>query len=175
MDSVPGRPWFVLLAICCALAFTRTAECQFIPADLHGGTVESELLLLNREAQPQIIRILHNYSLTVSNPFVSNSLAFGTGEFLRLNEWKTTAVRMKESKTFSKIALELETSDEGKTYNANVRTSKKSNTTGSVLLGFIKGLPLKTSYLDIWNIGGSPVHFNSRYRWDSNKRRAETQ
>ena len=175
MDSVPGRPWLVLLGVCFALAFTRPAECQFIPADLHGGSVESELLRLNRQAQPQITRILHNYALTVSNPFVSNSLAFGTGEFLQLNEWKTTVVRMKESKTFSTVALELETADEGKTYNANVRTSKKSNTAGGVLLGFLKGLPLKTSYLDIWNIGGSPVHFNSRYRWNSDKRRAEAQ
>lgn len=167
--------WLAFLASCSVLICATPALSQFTTLDPPGGNIEPALILLNQEDQPQIERILHNYSLTISSRIVSNSLGFHTGEPLRLTDWKTTALRLKESKAFSTIALELETSDDGKTYNAIVQTEKRSNTAGSIVLGLLKGVPIKTSYLDVWNLGGSTVHWNSSYRWDSNRQRVRGQ
>ena len=155
------------------LCLSIPAFSQFTPVELPDGDVETALTLMNQEQQPQIGRILNNYSLTLS-PTVKNSLDFSAGEVLRLDSWKTTARRLNESKGFSDIALALERSIDGKTYNALIQTSKKSTSTGGILLGLAKGLPVKTSYLDIWNLAGAPVHSTSRYRWDSNRQRAES-
>jgi len=143
--------------------------------DLSDGNIGPALTVLNGRGQPQIATILDNYSLTFSSSLKSSALAFRPGSMLHLNEWKTTAARLKATKAFDSAGLELERSLEGETYNAIVRTSKKSNSPRGFLIGVLKGLPVKTTYLDISNIGGSPVQWTSKYRWDSARRRAEGQ
>jgi tetratricopeptide (TPR) repeat protein len=143
--------------------------------DLSDGNIGPALSVLNQGGQPQIARILDNYSLTFSSSTESSALAFRPGAVLHLSEWKTTAARLKATKAFAGVGLELESSLEGGKYNALVRSSKKSNTASGFLLGLLEGLPVKTSYLDIWNIGGSFVQWTSKYRWDPARRRAEGQ
>ena len=154
-----------LLAVCCIFASVPTVFSQ-----TEGSP---ELATLNQSGQPRIARILDNDSLTFSGSTKSGALDFSAGEVLRLSEWKTTAARLKATNAFAGVALELERSLEGGTYNAIVRTSRKSNSPRGVLFGILKGLPVKTSYLDIWNIAGSSVQWTSKYRWDPARRRAE--
>jgi hypothetical protein len=136
---------------------------------------EPGLAVLNQRGDPQIARILDNYSLIFSSSTESSALAFRPGTVLHLSEWKTTAARLKATKAFAGVGLELESSLEEGKYNAIVRTSKKSNTASGFLFGLLKGLPVKTSYLDIWNIAGSSLQWTSKYRWDPARRRAEGQ
>ena len=143
--------------------------------DLSDGNIGPALAVLNQRGDPQIAWILDNYSLTFSSSMKSSALAFSPEKVLRLSEWKTTAARLKATKAFAGVGLELESSFEGRTYNAIVRTSKKSNSPRGFLLGILEGLPVKTSYLDIWNIAGSSVQWTSKYRWDPALRRAEGQ
>ena len=157
------RGW--ILAVCCILTSATPAFSQN----------EDALRLLNQTGQPQIVRILDNDSPTFSSGTKSSAVAFRSGVVLRLSEWKTTAARLKATKAFSTVALELDSSLEGKTYDAIVRTSNKSNSAGAFMFGVLKGLPIKTSYLDIWNIAGSSIQWTSKYRWAATRRRAEGQ
>jgi hypothetical protein len=164
-----------ILAVCCILTSARSASSQIAPLDLSEGNITPALSVLNQDGQPQIARILDNHFLTFSSPMKFRALAFRPGSVLYLNEWKTTAARLKATKAFAGIGLELERSLEGGTYNALVRTEKKANSPRGFLLGILKGLPVKTTYLDIWNVGGSSVQWTSKYRWDPARRRAEGQ
>jgi tetratricopeptide (TPR) repeat protein len=143
--------------------------------DRSGGTTGSELAVLNQRGVPAVARILDNYSPVFSKAVTANALAFRSGAVLTLNDWKTTAARLNATRAFSSVALELESSLEAGKYNAIVRTTRKSNRPAGFLLGILKGLPVKTSYLDVWNIGDSFVQWTSKYRWESTRRRAEGQ
>jgi tetratricopeptide (TPR) repeat protein len=143
--------------------------------DLSDGNIESALSVLNRYGDPRISRILDNDSLTFSSSLKSNALAFAPGAVLRPGQWRTTAARLSATKAFAGVGLELERSLDEKTYNAILRTSQKSNSPRGFMLGVLIGLPVKTTYLNIWNIAGSPVQWMSKYRWDPARRRAEGQ
>ena len=143
--------------------------------DLSEGNIGSALAVLNQRGDRQIARILDNHSLTFSSSMKSSALAFRPGEVLHLNEWKTTAARLKATTGFASVGLELESSLEGGKYDAIVRTSKKSNSPRGFLLRLLEGLPVRTTYLDVWNIAGSSVQWTSKYRWDPMRRRLEGQ
>lgn len=146
-----------------------------VELNLSDGNMGSALVELNKRGQPKIARILDNYSLTASNSTKVNALAFSPGEILNLNSWKTTIARLKATQAFTDIDLKLERTLEGETHNVLLHTSRKSNSARGFLRGVLRGLPVRTSYLDIWNIGGSFVHWTSKYRWDPARRRVEGQ
>jgi tetratricopeptide (TPR) repeat protein len=86
--------------------------------ELSDGNIGPALAILNQSGDPQIARILDNYSLTFSSSAKSSALAFRPGAVLYLSEWKTTAARLKAMKAFAGVGLQLESSIEGGTYNA---------------------------------------------------------
>src|SRR2546428_2555055 len=137
------------------------------------GEVQAALRSWNRSGRPVINDILHNYYLTFSSCVVRDAVAFHPAGILRYDEWKTTESRLLETENFANVGLEVEPTRVPDQYNAIVRTTAKRNSWSDFLFGLLKGAPVETSYVDLWNIGNSRVNFNGNYRWDTNRRRIE--
>jgi tetratricopeptide (TPR) repeat protein len=137
------------------------------------GNVQAALRFWNKSNRPVIDDILHNYYLSFGSWVVRKSVAFRPAGVLRYQAWKTTEARLFETDNYTNVGLEVEPTIVPDRYNAVVRTSAKTNTLTDVLFSLIKGAPLKTSYLDLWNLGNSGVNFNAMYRWHPDRRRIE--
>jgi len=143
--------------------------------DMSEGEVQSALRMWNKSGRPVVDDILHNYYLSFGSWFVPRAIAFQPARPLRYSEWKTTESRLLETDNFANVGLEIEPSPIPAQYNAIIRTSTKANTVGDFVFNLVKGLPIQTSYLDLWNIGRSGINFNSNFRWEADRRRAEGQ
>ena len=141
--------------------------------DMSEGEVQSALRSWNKSGRPVINDILHNYYLTFGSWVVRDAVAFHPTDVLQYSQWKTTEARLFETGNFANAGLEVEPTVVPDEYNAIVRTTAKNNSLANVLFGVFKGVPIKTSYLDFWNIGNSGVNFNNNYRWEENRRRVE--
>jgi hypothetical protein len=109
--------------------------------DLSDGNIKPALTFLNQRGDRQIARILDNYSLTFSSSTKSNALAFRPGMVLHLSEWKTTAARLKATKAFAGVGLELESSLEG--VSTMPSSARRRNRIRLVVfcLAFLRGYP----------------------------------
>ena len=143
--------------------------------DMSEGEVQAALRLWNRSGRPLINDILHNSYLTFGSWVVKDAVSFHPSGVLRYGEWKTTESRLFETENFANVGLEIEPTSVPDQYNAVVRTTPRANTLSGFAFNLLKGVPLDTSYLDVWNIGNSGINFNGNYRWDKNRRRAEGQ
>jgi len=141
--------------------------------DMSEGEVQAALRLWNRSGRPLINDILHNSYLTFGSWVVKDAVSFHPSGVLRYGEWKTTESRLFETENFANVGLEIEPTSVPDQYNAVVRTTPRANTLSGFAFNLLKGVPLDTSYLDVWNIGNSGINFNGNYRWDKNRRRAE--
>jgi tetratricopeptide (TPR) repeat protein len=139
--------------------------------DMSAGEVQSALQSWNRTGRPILDEILHNYYLTFGSWVAREAVAFRPAGILRYEEWKTTEARLFESDNFSNASLEIEPALTPDHYNAVVRTTAKTNTGSGMLFDLVKGMPVQTSYFDLWNIKDSGINFNSSYRWDPDRRR----
>lgn len=137
------------------------------------GEVQPALRSWNKSGRPLINDILHNYYLSFGSWVVRNAVAFHPSGVLHYNEWKTTESRLLETDNFANVGLEVEPAAVPDQYNAVVRTTTKTNSLADFMFNLFKGLPIDTSYVDVWNIGNSGINFNSNYRWDTDRRRAE--
>ncbi len=137
------------------------------------GEVQAALQSWNKSGRPVINDILHNYYLTFGLWVVRDAVAFHPAGVLRYDEWKTTESRLLETENFANVGLEVEPTRVPDQYNAIVRTTAKRNSWSDFLFGLLKGAPVETSYVDLWNIGNSGVNVNGNYRWDTNRRRIE--
>jgi tetratricopeptide (TPR) repeat protein len=143
--------------------------------DMSEGDVQSALRSWNRSGRPVIDDILHNYYLTFGSRVVRKAVAFHPSGVLHYDEWKTTESRLLETDNFANVGLEVEPTTVPDQYNAVVRTATKTNSLADFLFNLLKGAPVDTSYVDVWNIGNSGINFNGSYRWNKNRRRAEGQ
>lgn len=143
--------------------------------DMSEGEVQSALRAWNKTGRPVVHDILHNYYLSFGSWVVRKAVALHPAEVLRYSEWKTTESRLLETENFANAGLEIEPTPIPDQYNAIVRTTTKTNTVGDFVFNLVKGLPLETSYLDVWNIGNSGINFNANYRWEADRRRMEGQ
>ena len=143
--------------------------------DMSEGEVQSALRAWNRTGRPVVDDILHNYYLSFGSWVVPGAVAFNPAGPLRYSDWKTTEARLFETDNFSNVGLDIEPTPIPTQYNAIIRTTTKTNTLGDLVFNLVKGLPLQTSYFDVWNIGNSGVNFNSNYRWEADRRRVEGQ
>jgi hypothetical protein len=139
------------------------------------GEVQAALRAWNKTDRPIVDDILHNYYLNFGSWVVRSAVAFRPGGVLRYSQWRTTESRLLETENFSNVGLEIEPTPIPDQYNAIVRTTTKTNTPADFIFGLVKGLPVQTSYLDVWNIGNSGINFNSNYRWEADRRRVEGQ
>ena len=137
------------------------------------GAVQAALQSWNKSGRPVINDILHNYYLTFGLWVVRDAVAFHPSGVLRYAEWKTTESRLLETENFINVGLEVAPTRVPDQYNAIVRTTAKRNSWTDFLFGVIKGAPVQTSYVDVWNIANSGINFNGNYRWDTNRRRLE--
>ncbi len=151
------------------------ASDQLATIDMSEGEVQSALRSWNKSGRPFINDILHNYYLNFGSWVVRRGVAFHPAGTLRYSEWKTTESRLLETDNFSNVGLEVEPTRVPDQYNAVVRTTRKSNALTDFLFNIVKGAPIETSYLDVWDIGNSGINFNGNYRWDTNRRRIEGQ
>ena len=143
--------------------------------DMSEGEVQSALRGWNKTGQPAVDGILHNYYLSFGSWVVRRAVAFHPSGVLRYTEWKTTESRLFETENFSNVGLEIEPAPIPGRYNAVVRTTARTNTFGDSVFNLVKGLPIQTSYLDVWNVGNSGINLNANYRWESDRRRMEGQ
>jgi hypothetical protein len=143
--------------------------------DMSEGEVQAALRSWNRTGRPIIDDILHNYYLSFGSWVVRDAVAFHPAGVLRYSEWKTTESRLLETDIFGNVGLEIEPTPIPDTYNAVVRTTTKTNSLNSFAFNLLKGLPIQTSYLDVWNIRNSGINFNANYRWEADRRRVAGQ
>ncbi|PYS52777.1 MAG: hypothetical protein DMG13_15120 [Acidobacteria bacterium] len=141
--------------------------------DMSVGEVQSALRVWNKSGRPIVDDILHNYYLSFGSWVVRDAVAFHPTGVLRYDEWKTTESRLFETDNFANVGLELEPTVVPDHYNAVIRTTTRTNTLTDIAFGLFRGLPVETSYLDLWNIGNSGINFNGNYRWDADRRRAD--
>jgi len=141
--------------------------------DMSEGEVQSALRAWNKSGRPIVDDILHNYYLTFGSWVVRDAVAFHPAGILHYDEWKTTESRLFETGNFANVGLEIEPTVVPDHYNAVVRTTSRTNTWTGLAFGLFRGLPVQTSYLDLWNISNSGINFNGNYRWDTDRRRAE--
>ncbi len=141
--------------------------------DISEGEVQSALKYWNRSGQPIIDDILHNYYLNFGSWVVRDAIAFQPTDLLHYANWKTTEARLFETGNFTNVGLEVEPSRIPDHYSAIIRTTAKTNLPEDFAWNALKGAPVETSYLDLWNIGNSGLNWNSMYRWDTDRRRVE--
>jgi tetratricopeptide (TPR) repeat protein len=147
------------------------ASDQLATIDMSEGEVQSALRSWNKTNRPFINDILHNYYLNFGSWVVRRAVAFNPANTLRYSQWKTTEARLFETRNFSNVGLEIEPTAIPDQYNAVVRTTRKANGLNEFGFNLIKGAPIQTSYLDVWDIGKTGINFNSSYRWQTNRRR----
>jgi tetratricopeptide (TPR) repeat protein len=138
--------------------------------DMSEGNVQGALRFWNRSGRPVIDDILHNYYLNFGSWVVPKATAFRPSDVLRYGAWKTTETRLLQTENFINVALEVEPTIVPDRYNAVIRTTPKTNTPGNIIFGLLKGAPVESTYLDLWNLGNSGVNFNALYRWNPNHR-----
>lgn len=143
--------------------------------DMSEGEVQSALRSWNKSGRPYINDILHNYYVTFGSWVVKDAVAFHPSGPLYYSQWKTTESRLFETDNFTNVGLEIEPTKVPDQYNAVVRTTTKTNSLSNIAFDLVKGSPVETTYFDIWNIGNSGVNFNSDYRWETGRRRADAQ
>ncbi len=141
--------------------------------DMSEGKVQAALQSWNKTGRPVIDDILHNYYLDFTNHLVRKATAFQPAGVLRYEEWKTTEARLLEAGSFSNVGIEIEPALIPDRYNAIIRTTSKTNSFTNILFNLVKGAPVETANLDLWNLRDSGINFNSSYRWDPDRRRAE--
>jgi tetratricopeptide (TPR) repeat protein len=151
----------------------RYASDMLASLDMSRGDTEAALKSWNKTQQPVIDDILHNYYLNFGSSVVREAVAFRPASVLKYNDWKTTEARLFATNNFVNVGLEVEPTRVPDRYDAIVRTSDKTNSLMDVLWNGAKGLPYQTNYLNFWNIGNSGVNWNSFYRWDANRHRAD--
>lgn len=141
--------------------------------DMSAGEVQSALRSWNKSGRPVVDDILHNYYLNFGSWVVREAVAFHPAGVLHYGEWKTTESRLLETDNFANVGLEVEPTQVPEQYNAVVRTTAKTNTKSDIAYSMFRGVPLRTTYLDLWNIANSGINFNGNYRWDTDRRRME--
>ena len=142
---------------------------------LDEGNTEGALQTWNLLNQPTIDKILQNFSPGFINWVVPQSLAFSEGKVLDYDLWRTTQERLYSTGLFTNVNLDIEPSYSSNLYNASIQTNSKNNGLGALAVGFLRGLPVETTYLDIWNVGLSGITFRASYRWDEDRRRLRGQ
>ncbi len=140
---------------------------------LSTGNVRAALDIWNRVGRPRIEEVLENFSPQLIHWTVGHALTFGPGDILAYDAWKTTQARLFRSRLFSNVGLDVEPSGPDDLYNAIVRTSNRTNTPTEILIDLVRGLPIETTYLDLWNIGFSGISWRSNFRWDDDRRRLQ--
>src|SRR5579883_172623 len=143
--------------------------------DMSEGEVQSALRSWNKSGRPFINDILHNYYLRFGSWVVRDAVAFHPSGVLHYSQWKTTESRLLETDNFTNAGLEVEPTQVPDQYNAVVRTTTKTNSLENIAFDLMKGSPIETSYFDLWNIGNTGLNFNSDYRWETGRRRVDSQ
>jgi tetratricopeptide (TPR) repeat protein len=149
------------------------ASDQLATIDMSEGEVQSALRAWNKSDRPYINDILHNYYLTFGSWVVRRAVTFHPASTLRYSQWKTTESRLLATDNFANVGLEVEPTRVPDQYNAVVRTTRRTNKLSDIGFNIIKGVPVQTTYLDLWDIGNTGINFNGNYRWDANRRRIE--
>lgn len=139
------------------------------------GQVQSALRYWNKGGRPLINDILHNYYLKFGSWVVRDAVAFHPGGVLSYSQWKTTESRLLETDNFTNVGLEVEPTKVPDQFNAVLRTTTKKNRLEDIAFDLLKGAPIETLFFDIWNIGNSGINFNSDYRWETGRRRVDSQ
>ncbi|HEX5000849.1 MAG TPA: tetratricopeptide repeat protein [Terriglobia bacterium] len=138
--------------------------------DMSEGKVRTALDFWNRQDRPIVNEVLHNRYPGFGHWTIPEAMAFEPGEPLRYTDWRTTESRLFATKLYGNVGVEIEPTARSGYYNVDIRTTSRKTTRESVLFGLAVGLPVQTSYLDLWNIRGSGVSLLSQYRWEAQRR-----
>ena len=138
---------------------------------LSEGRVEEAIGIWNEVDQPRIDNIFQNFSPGFLDRAVPQTLTFRSGDMLTFKAWRTSQARLFASRLYSNVGLEIEPSPAPDLYSAIIRTTARTNSTIGILAGLVRGLPIETTYLDVYNIGDSGIGWRSNYRWDNDRRR----
>ena len=138
---------------------------------LSEGRVEEAIGIWNDVDHPRIDNIFQNFSPGFLDRAVPQTLTFVSGDVLTYTAWRTSRARLLASRLYSNVGLEIEPSPAPDLYNAIIRTTARTNSPAGILLGLVKGLPIETTYLDLYDIGDSGIGWRSNYRWDDDRRR----
>jgi len=141
--------------------------------EMSEGNVQRALRYWNRLDRPIVDDIEHNSQLSIRQWTFREALAFHPEGVLRYQDWRTTQFRLLETGLYSNASIDVESTPVPNRYRVNINAHQKTNSLAGLGIGLVKGLPVETSYLDVWNIGNSGTSVQSKYRWDARRRLGE--
>lgn len=143
--------------------------------ELSRGEIQSALRFWNRNGHPVVKQVLHNSNITFGHWTVRDGNAFHPGTMMTYSQWRTTQRRLLETEVFSNVGIDVEPAPASSQYNPVILTTERSNSLSTTAFDLLKGAPLETAYLNLWDAGNTEISINSSYRWDYNRRRGEVQ
>jgi hypothetical protein len=141
--------------------------------DMSMGNVESALTLWNKADRPVVGDVLHNGHVEFENWIIGKASAFRPGEKLTWGKWKTTETRLVESRIYSNVGVEIEPTPVPDRYTAVIRTSPNTNSRQQLVMPLLETLFFADPSLNVWNVGNTATTIHSRYRFATNRHRAQ--
>jgi tetratricopeptide (TPR) repeat protein len=170
-----------------AVHFLRRA-LRLDPSDSYGndflgtlyfilGNIEAALKYWNRADKPQIAEVRSQPVPQVKAALLDRALAFAPASVLRLPDWLTTDVRVRELEIFPRYQFDLQARSDGK-FDVLFRNRERDGWgQGKLekLFLLLRGLPFQSVTPEFYNLRDQAINVVSMYRWDAQKRRITAQ
>jgi tetratricopeptide (TPR) repeat protein len=143
--------------------------------DMSTGNPKAALTSWNKLGRPVVGEILHNTHLEYENWVVGPSLDFKSGDILRFSQWRTTEARLRATRIFTTVNIDIEPTPQPDNYNAVIRTSVKANTRQQLALPLLEAVVFKRPSIHWWNVRDSGISVGASYRFSTNRHRAEAE
>jgi len=137
------------------------------------GNLEAALKYWNHVAKPQIAEVRPQPAPRVDAALLDRALVFAPASTLRVADWLTTEVRIRELEIFPRYQFDLQARDDGK-FDVVFRNRERDGWGQSKLeklFLLFRGLPFFYITPEVYNLRHQAINFVSMYRWDAEKRR----
>jgi len=140
------------------------------------GNLSAALKYWNRTGKPQIADIKTNPQLRIDPALLDRAFTCSPASVLRLEQYRTTRVRLEQLGIFPAFRLDLTPHSGGNsdrfdlTLSAVERNGWGENKVAG-LLSLLRGVPYETVYPEYFNLRHSAFNLQSLVRWDDQKRR----
>jgi tetratricopeptide (TPR) repeat protein len=170
-----------------AVRYLRRA-LRLAPSDSYGndflgtvyflqGNTEAALKYWNRAGKPQIAEVRSQPVPEVKAALLDRALAFAPASVLRLPDWLTTDVRVRQLEIFPRYQFDLQARSDGK-FDVLFRNRERDGWgQGKLekLFLLLRGLPFQSVTPEFYNLRDQAINVVSMYRWDAQKRRIVAQ
>lgn len=137
------------------------------------GNLEASLKYWNRAEKPRLASVTYDPQPLLKPAILDNIADFSAPRVLSRESLLTTRARLDALSIFPRHRIELNPAASD-SYDARIRITERNGWGAGALegaLSLFRGLPYKTVYPELFNLGHTAVNFTSLFRWDSEKRR----